>query len=73
MGSIYRKIPQIVHEVNHCGKHFCLCVEYLDFGKKKDREKYRHCYITQKNNERYEIDKKKPTLDEIIRNYLSYQ
>ena len=73
MGSIYRKIPRIVHDVNHCGKHFCLCVEYLDFGKKKDREKYRHCYITQKNNERYEIDKKKPTLDEIIRNYLSYQ
>jgi len=75
MVSKMGKIPQQIVQggINHCGKHFCLCVEYLDFGKKKDRERYKHCYITQQNNEKYEIEKKNPTYDEIIKNYLSYQ
>jgi len=74
MVSRMGKIPQIIVQggVNHCGKNFCLCIEYLDFGKKKDRERYKHCYITQENNENYEITGKTPTYDEIIRNYLSY-
>ncbi len=40
-----------------CNKLFCKCVEYLDFGKKKDIVYYRHCYITAMNNKKYEVKK----------------
>ena len=51
-----RKIPKKFVEdgINECGKQACLCVEYLNFGKKKDRERYKHCYITYENNQKYE-------------------
>ena len=56
MATLIRKIPKnfIQEEINPCGKHLCLCVEYLNFGKKKDRDRYKHCYITHENNEKYE-------------------
>ena len=50
-----RKIPKMVVDgINPCGNHICLCIEYLDFGKEKDRQRYKHCYITSENNSKYE-------------------
>lgn len=42
------------HNIYPCHKHFCLCVEYLNFGKEKDRQTYKNCYITSENNAKYE-------------------
>ena len=28
-----------------CGKRFCLCIEYLNFSKKKDVQYYKNCMI----------------------------
>ena len=42
------------HNIVPCSNRVCLCVEYLDFGKNKDREKYKHCLITADNNYKYE-------------------
>ena len=54
MANVLRKIPQLVKNgINPCGNHFCLCVEYLDFGKEKDQETYHHCFTTQEKNLRY--------------------
>lgn len=40
-----------------CNRVFCKCVEYLDFGKKKDIKYYHQCFITYMNNKKYEIKK----------------
>ena len=36
-----------------CGKFFCMCVEYLDFGNREDEKRYKNCYITYENNLKY--------------------
>tara|TARA_Y100001958_G_scaffold6245_1_gene3851 strand:- start:2207 stop:2440 length:234 start_codon:yes stop_codon:yes gene_type:complete len=60
MATFMRKIPKKFVEdgINECGKRVCLCVEYLNFGKKKDRDRYKHCYITYENNQKYENNEK---------------
>lgn len=51
----HRSVLQMnAHNIYPCHKHFCLCVEYLNFGKEKDRQTYKNCYITSENNAKYE-------------------
>lgn len=44
-------VKNIVHPISKenifpCLKHFCVCVEYLNFTVKKDVEWYKQCMIT---------------------------
>ena len=41
-----------------CNRYFCKCVEYLNFSKSKDLNKYKHCFITANNNSKYEYNKR---------------
>lgn len=43
----------IMEDIYPCSKHFCICIEYLDFSKQKDLYKYEHCYITNLRNNKY--------------------
>ena len=53
-GSLNRPIHQMKPiDIFPCNKHFCLCVEYLDFGIEKNRNRYKQCYITSGNNAKY--------------------
>ncbi len=54
MSSYIGKIvfPIAKNDIVPCGKFFCICVEYLDFGNKKDVNKYRQCMITDLKNNR---------------------
>ncbi len=50
-------ISRIVHPISKtdiipCGKFFCVCVEYLDFGNKVDVNRYKQCMITDIKNNR---------------------
>jgi len=59
MKGTQRSVNRSIHQMNMsdiypCHKHICLCVEYLDFGKSKDRDRYKHCFITADNNAKYE-------------------
>ena len=58
MNNSQRSVNRSVYQMNKidifpCHKQFCLCVEYLDFGKAKDWNKYKQCYITSVNNAKY--------------------
>ena len=76
MASVLKIIPRFVrsesvrHDIMPCGKHICLCVEYLDFGKKKDRDRYKHCFITHENNEKYEKNNYDYDYEKFIENYI---
>ena len=48
----------IMEEIYPCTKTFCVCIEYLDFSKKKDIYKYEHCYITDMRNNKYKPKEK---------------
>ena len=41
-----------------CNRYFCKCVEYLNFSKSKDLNKYKHCFITANNNLKYKYNNK---------------
>jgi hypothetical protein len=70
-----RKIPQQIIRggINPCGKHVCLCIEYLDFGEKGDMEKYKHCYDAYEKNSRYEKKKKTLSYGVVLANYMKYR
>ncbi len=55
MKQAHRKM--IMEEIYPCTKTFCVCIEYLDFSKKKDLYKYEHCYITDMRNNKYKTNK----------------
>ena len=41
-----------------CNKFFCVCIEYLDFGKKEHVSIYKHCMVTSMNNKKYPSPRK---------------
>jgi hypothetical protein len=50
-------IQKIVYPISDgtifkCDRYFCLCIEYLDFSKKKDVSYYKQCMITAMKNDR---------------------
>lgn len=58
MNHILLNIKNNIHNINKlnivpCNNKFCLCVEYLNFSKKKDIKKYYNCMITNFNNNKY--------------------
>ena len=44
------KFPIKNSDIYHCSKFVCVCVEYLDFSKKKNVNYYRQCMITDLKN-----------------------
>ena len=58
MKSSRRSVHQTKNmDIFPCHKNYCLCVEYLNFRKEKDRNRYKHCYITSVNNAKYKDEK----------------
>jgi hypothetical protein len=47
---------KIISNINivPCQRYVCLCIEYLNFGKSEHFNKYKHCFITNENNLKYE-------------------
>jgi len=48
--SSTRLIKSIIHplakeNIIPCSRHFCLCIEYLNFSTKKDVQYYKNCMI----------------------------
>ena len=37
--------PIAKENISPCSKRFCLCIEYLNFSKKKDLQYYKNCMI----------------------------
>ena len=52
-----------------CGKFFCMCVEYLDFGNREDEKRYKNCYITYENNLKYKKEKKEEKEETLYNRY----
>ena len=54
-GPVYNAISRIskINNIVPCQRYMCICVEYLDFGKTTDFNKYKHCHITYRNNVKY--------------------
>ena len=53
--SSTRLIKSIIHplakeNIIPCSRHFCLCIEYLNFSTKKDVQYYKNCMIIQEEN-----------------------
>ncbi len=46
--QVIKKIiyPIAKENIFPCGRYFCVCVEYLNFGKKIDVERYKQCMVT---------------------------
>ena len=39
-----------------CNRHFCKCIEYLNFSNMKQLNYYKQCLTTKKNNDKFEHD-----------------
>ena len=39
-----------------CNRHFCKCVEYLNFTKESDIQFYKNCMLTAERNAKYSRD-----------------
>ena len=50
----YTNPTAIRSDIYPCSKYFCVCIEYLNFGNKKDINRYKHCYTTDERNKKYE-------------------
>ena len=48
------KFPIRKVDIYPCSQTVCLCLEYLDFGKLDHVNLYKHCMITNYNNQKYE-------------------
>ena len=69
-GIVARNITTLADKgVFPCGKFFCMCVEYLDFGKKEDEKRYKNCYITYENNLKYKKEKKEKKEETLYNRY----
>lgn len=56
-------------DIYPCSKYFCVCIEYLDFGNIKEVNQYKHCYLTDERNKKYEKNNKSYSFKEFDRNY----
>lgn len=46
-----------------CNRHFCKCVEYLDFSKSSDIRFYKNCMLTAERNAKYSTYKSDNLID----------
>ncbi len=51
-----------------CNRHFCKCVEYLDFSKSSDIRFYKNCMLTAERNAKYSTYKSDNLIDRLSYN-----
>ena len=51
-----------------CNRHFCKCVEYLDFSKSSDIRFYKNCMLTAERNAKYSMYKSDNLIDRLSYN-----